>query len=149
MVIRVHFCGQDHVGLIRIADFQSKTHFALVIKLCLGDRPPPHLGAGVTLGIELRSTAEVYPQAGSPKLRGSLTFPVPRMPAKSRQCQKHHNLAEVARTRQPLAVEIVACSAPTTPEQSPPTPFEAAGRINYGESLAGNKVQEEGLEAAE
>ncbi|KAK6735497.1 hypothetical protein RB195_018610 [Necator americanus] len=34
---------------------------------------PPHSGVEVTLGVELRCTAEVHPPAGSPKLRRSST----------------------------------------------------------------------------
>ncbi|VDM77036.1 unnamed protein product [Strongylus vulgaris] len=56
---------------------------------------PPHRGAGVTLGVKLRSTAEVYPSTRSCKLKSS-AFPAP-CPAKSRPGQKPHHLADYAR----------------------------------------------------
>ncbi|VDM74706.1 unnamed protein product [Strongylus vulgaris] len=52
---------------------------------------PPQRGAGLTLGVELRSTAEVYPP---PKLRRS-SIRFPGSPAKGKPCQKHHRLAEL------------------------------------------------------
>ncbi|VDM79645.1 unnamed protein product [Strongylus vulgaris] len=64
--------------------------------LFLRDGLTTHRGAKVTLGAELRNTAEVQPPARSPKLRRSSTFPVPGCPAKSRLCQKHHRLADSA-----------------------------------------------------
>ncbi|KAL6739176.1 hypothetical protein Aduo_012658 [Ancylostoma duodenale] len=39
------------------------------------DGLPPHRGAGVTLGVGLRCTAEVHPPVGSPKLRRGSTSP--------------------------------------------------------------------------
>ncbi|VDM80072.1 unnamed protein product [Strongylus vulgaris] len=48
----------------------------------------------MTLGVELRCIAEVYPPAGSPELEDVRRFRFPGCPAKSRLCRKHHRLAD-------------------------------------------------------
>ncbi|VDM74892.1 unnamed protein product [Strongylus vulgaris] len=51
------------------------------------------------------------------------------------------------KTRQRLAIEIVSCSAPTTPGQSPPTPiftrFSKLQGASISNRLTGSKVKED------
>ncbi|VDM75987.1 unnamed protein product [Strongylus vulgaris] len=66
-------------------------------------------------------------------------------------CTGRHGF-QTKRTRQRLAMEIVSCSAPITPGQSPPSPRPSRSCRAHQEPrnrLAGNKVQEEVREAAE
>ncbi|VDM73153.1 unnamed protein product [Strongylus vulgaris] len=56
------------------------------------------------------------------------------------------------RTRQRLAMVIVSCSVPTTPGQIPrqsSRPFRSCRAHQLPRRPAGNKVQEDGREAAE
>ncbi|VDM75938.1 unnamed protein product [Strongylus vulgaris] len=79
----IHGVPRNHTGLgdIHVGDVIQCAVFFFFYMLYPRDGLQPYRGAGVTLGVELQSTAEVYPPAVSPKLKRSSTFPVSRMPS--------------------------------------------------------------------
>ncbi|VDM71797.1 unnamed protein product [Strongylus vulgaris] len=90
--------------------FHEKTiHFRNKSHSTRSDGLPPLRGAGVTLGVELRSTADLSPSRVSEAEKEFDVFWFCGYPAKSKPCQKYHRLADSVARFLPDSHKISDC----------------------------------------